>query len=204
LRRLRARAVQTMANELKPLDNSAIKKFCDLCVWVHQVWMTRKIVFEGDGNIARFDELHFASYLRMLSVITQEYVLLQISMLHDPAVQGQNENLTLERVVAAGPWDLQTKASLEQRKNELDRFAGYLRLARNKVLAHIDLASSLGGISHGAFPDGADEQYFVGLQRFVDIAHDATFGGPHPLRIASECSDAQAFVAALVGARPRR
>jgi hypothetical protein len=176
------------------LDRDAIKTFTDICVWTYQVWRTRKIVFDSDEHIESFKESMFAGYLRMLSIITHEYALQQVAMLHDPAVQGGKRNLTVDHVVRFGGWEPRTLEKLVLLQRDLDGFAELIRDARNKLLAHIDLQVALDDTVLGAFPDNADEQYFERLQQFVDLIN----GGPYPLEIAMECNDAEMFAASIV------
>ncbi len=180
------------------ITHQEIKCFCDICVWIYRVWETRRIMFDDNVYIDELCDSYLARHVELLSTVTIEYLLQQIVMLHDPATQGPNENLTLERVVEFGPWNGATRAQLRRLKNDLDGLAVHLKPARNKLLAHIDLPTAMSGVVLGAFPEGDDARYFDNLQQFVNVAHENTLGGPHPLHVSMDCNDAHVFVEALL------
>jgi len=101
--------------------------------------------------------------------MTQQHVLHQIAKLHDPAVQSGNINLSIAYVIEFGGWDTSTLSDLTSLKGKLDSLANALKPARNKMTAHNDLATILAGMPLGAFPLGADVEYFQHLQELVDV-----------------------------------
>jgi AbiU2 len=153
--------------------------FCRACSWAHEAWSLHRAFqarLPASGELAH----RHGYFFNRLSHITQEYVLLEVCKLHDPAVQGRNVNLTLEFIVMNGDWDDATRTKLEELKSQLEAMSSHLTLLRRKRLAHTDRDSAIVGQVLGGFPDGLDESYFSALQEFVDIAHDASAGGPYP------------------------
>jgi hypothetical protein len=180
------------------LSSEVVRRFCEYCGWTYRVWKARKIVFDDNSRVEELSKSRIPYYLEMLSMITQEYSLHQIAMLHDPAVQHGQINLTIEYVVKFGGWDSDVLNRLNGLKEDLDRFAGVIRSARNKILSHRDLETILAGKPLGKFEAGADDTYFQKLQEFVDLVHDKTIGGPYPLAEATVLNDAGALVHLLL------
>ena len=51
-----------------------------------------------------------------------------------------------------------------------------IKLARNKLLAHLDMGAVLVGKPLGEFPEGKAEIFFCALQKLCNITHEACFG----------------------------
>src|SRR3954454_7230311 len=133
------------------ISKDIARKFCETCNWAYEVWITHKKLFDEnidhERNIGKVK--HFA---HRLSIITQEYGLLQITKLHDPAVQRKSTNLTIEYIIRFGEWeeDEHHMKLLQQRLSDLYE---KIRQARNKILAHNDIEAALGNEIMGSFPE---------------------------------------------------
>lgn len=160
-----------MANMNQDIAN----KFCDAANWAFVVWITRRTLFEGNKDIATTLGKSPA-FCERLSIITQEYALLQIAKLHDNAKLGKSRNLSIDYMVKFGDWG-KKKPEMERLAARLSDFWNKIATVRNKVLAHNDLDAMLTNELLGMFDDGEDEEYFKALQEFVDIVHDEWCGG---------------------------
>jgi hypothetical protein len=69
---------------------------------------------------------------------------------------------------------------LERLRTSLEELYRDVKPVRSKVLAHNDRDTALADVSLGAFPSGKDEMYFDDLQRFVNLVHEKSIGGPYP------------------------
>ncbi len=88
---------------MPPISKDIALKFCGLCNWVYEAWITHKLLF--DDNEAQKDSIgKAAAFMVRLSTITQEYSLLQIAKLHDPAIQKNSLNLTVDYMMRFGEW----------------------------------------------------------------------------------------------------
>jgi len=154
-------------------------KFCKVCGWAYQAWVTHKHLY--DQNDKQADTLEKAvSFFNRLSTITHEYSLQQVSKLHDPAQQGDDLNVSIEFVVKYGEWG-DKEAEVKKIAEKLAVLGKLLKPARNKILSHYDLNALLVNEALGGFPEGEDDIYFAALQELVDEVHDRWVdGGPYP------------------------
>lgn len=163
---------------MNPISPDVAKQFCELCNWAYECWMTHKRLFDKnrrtEANIARAK--YFTS---RLSVITQEYALLQICKLHDPAVQRGAVNITIDYVVRFGDWGRDSDR-INSHVQHMRSLFEKLQSARNKVLAHNDLEAIMESTAFGEFPEGLDDEYFSELQKLVNAVHEKWIGGICP------------------------
>lgn len=162
---------------LSPLIAS---KFCELCEHAHAVWRIHRVLFDDNPNKTALGNSPAGPAMIHISEVSQEYMLLQIRKLHDPAVQRDHATLGLDYVLRFGGWDALTSTRLQALKNDLDKFSSQLREVRNRVLCHNDLEVLLKGETLGAFPAGEDILYFEKLQEFVNIVNVSVWGSPSP------------------------
>ncbi|HEY0307832.1 MAG TPA: hypothetical protein VGB94_06715 [Acidobacteriaceae bacterium] len=175
-----------------------VEEFCKLCDWTHEVWLHHRELFD---NNPRAEELNKASFtgaeFRRLAIISQEYSILQIAKLHDPAVSFGNITLTIDYMVTYGGWSKTVLDRLRGLQEKLDTFAKPLREARHKILSHNDLAAIVAGNTLGAFPNGEDVKYFETLKEFVNVVHDEVLEGTCLLFDTLVKNDVVAFLAAI-------
>lgn len=162
---------------MNPISPDVAKQFCELCNWAYECWVTHKRLF--DENVKTETTIDRAKYFTSrLSVITQEYSLLQICKLHDPAIQKSAVNITIDYIVRFGDWGADT-SEINQHALRLAALFDKLKSARNKVLAHNDLEAIMGAAALGGFPEGLDDEYFAALQELVNAVHEKWLGGPY-------------------------
>jgi len=80
------------------LSRQVLDEFCGICAWAHEAWETHRASFDDNPDAEAIRNVGANdAYLGRLSIITQEYSLQQIAKLHDPAIQQNGVNQTLER-----------------------------------------------------------------------------------------------------------
>lgn len=187
-----------MTNPKPAFSPLIVEEFCKLCGWTYEVWLHHLELFDSNP---RAEELNNASFtgaeFRRLSIISQEYSILQIAKLHDNAVSFGNITLSIDYVVTYGGWSKTVSDRLNALKEKLDNFARPLREARHKILSHNDLATIVAGNTLGAFPNGEDVKYFETLKEFVNVIHDEVLEGPCLLFDTLVRNDVVAFLAAI-------
>lgn len=157
--------MSTLQNKTEMTQDIALK-FCRACEWAYETWVTHKYLFDLNTNTTGILR-KAASFSNRLSIITQEYALQQIAKLHDPAVQNNSLNVSIDLVVRFGEWG-DREAEIKAITTRLSEFWGHVSTARNKLLAHNDLKTILADESLGGFPEGEDDQYFSALQELVN------------------------------------
>jgi hypothetical protein len=167
-----------MTKSMHALSASVVLKFCNLCQWTYEVWLNHLELFDNNPRATELKKSFAGEELARLSIISQEYSLLQIVKLHDKAVMNGKITLGIDYVLTYGGWSDSVRSRLEELAKQLDSFASQLRGARNKSLSHNDLATIVAGATLGEFANGADEKYFKALKEFVHTVHDEVIGGP--------------------------
>lgn len=153
------------------LSPEVVDLFARLFSWAHESWITHRTLFDDNPDAESINSGPSGPFLRRLSVITQEYCLQQLAKLHDPSSQGKKTNLSIGYVLERGGWEKKTFDTLSGLKMRLDALADIIAPARNKVLAHNDLQTQLDNRDLGAFPKGADLEYFRVLLEFVGVVY---------------------------------
>ncbi len=181
---------------MQALSPSVVEEFCKLCDLAHEAWLNHLELFDNNPRVAELMNSFAGDELARLSIITQEYSLLQIVKLHDKAVMNGKVTLGIDYVLKYGGWSDSVRNSLEKLTKELNDFASQLREVRNKSLSHNDLATIVAGTTLGEFAKGADNRYFEALKEFVNIVHDQVIGGPRPFNTLVK-NDVGAFLATI-------
>src|SRR5271154_1203190 len=116
-----------------------VDKFCERCQWAYESWSTRRVLFDDKPRSAKLRISKSGKALYRISEIMQDYWILQVSKLHDPASQQGQINLGIDYMIRFGGWDITTKSKLESLQTQLNELAAKIRPARNKILSHNDL-----------------------------------------------------------------
>jgi len=164
------------------LSNTVVKRFCEICNSAYEFWITHRTLFDSNPQVEKLVKGDCGAFFSRLSIITQEYALHQLVKLHDPAVQGNSINLTIEYIIDYGDWDQETFDTLKDLQSRMESLAKRIKPARNKLLSHNDLKTIIKNSTLGDFEEGADSKYFNLLQKFVNLVHDKCIGGPYPFK----------------------
>jgi hypothetical protein len=178
------------------LSPTVALEFCKLCGWAYETWLSHSELFDRNPRYAELQRSWAGDQLARLSVISQEYALLQVAKLHDPAIVSGKITLSIDYVVTYGAWNSTVRLNLEALKGKLDAFGAQLRSVRNRSLSHNDLAAIVSGKTLGSFEPGEGEKYFHILQEFVNVVHEEVVGGPWPFDDLAR-NDVAAFLAVL-------
>ena len=153
----------------RELSKSEAEKFRELCDWLFQMWQLRKLLFDENPDVEVLKGVKHQDLFNRLLIVLQEYWLLQLAKIHDPAQQMGSYNLTLAYVLDFGPWDDATKGELNSLYETLQTLFAKIKSARHKVICHNDLSILLENQTLCEFEDGDDLEYFDALQAFLEI-----------------------------------
>jgi len=154
------------------LSEQTVQDFINICHWTYEAWITHRVLFDDNPNGEELRHSKYGPLLGRLSNITADYALLQLAKLHDRA---KGKNLTLEYIIENGGWDSATASTLRQLHRQLDAFYRQIKPARNKILAHTDLATIQNKQTLGAFQKNADQEYFTVLAQFISVVQGSSF-----------------------------
>lgn len=183
---------------MEDINDVVAKKFCELCDWTYQAWVTHKVLFDSNPNPE--NSIGRSPYFTdRLAIITQEYALQQIARLHDPWCQRDSVNLTISYIVENGCWG-NDKTRIDEIASKLNDLYETIKPARNKILSHNDRDVLLQDAALGSFTEGDDDRYFEDLQCLVNEVHQRWIGGPFPFNDLAK-ADALEFID-LLGRTP--
>lgn len=161
---------------MNPISADTANKFFELCNWAYECWLTHKRLF--DDNDRKESTIGLAAHFTArLSIITQEYVLLQICKLHDPAIQGSSINITIDYILRFGQWG-SDQERIQAIGSRLNTLFCRLKSARNKILAHNDLEALMSAAALGDFPSDLDNEYFSALRELANEVSCKWLNGP--------------------------
>jgi len=140
--------------------------------------MMRKYLYDENPDERLLKHPHHAYFFIVLEKILQEYWILEVVKLHDPATQRGFDNLSVDYVLKLDGWPSNTKFKLQNLKKKMNKFSSLLTEARNKLLSHKDKDVIVTGEILGVFDEGEDEVYFKFLENFASEAHENVLGEP--------------------------
>jgi hypothetical protein len=185
-----------MTKSMHALSAPIVVNFCTLCDKGHEYWLNHLELFDNNPRNTELMKSFAGEELRRLSIISQEYSLLQLFKLHDKHAVYGNINLGIDYVLTFSGWSDSVRPRIEVLAKELGDFAKPLLDVRNKILSHNDLPTIVAGATLGEFAKSADEKYFKALQEFVITVHDEVIGGPWPFNDLVK-NDVAAFLATI-------
>jgi hypothetical protein len=175
-----------------------VDEFCTLCTSVRMHYDLYRTLFEEDPRKLDLYTSIAPLCFGDLSRILIEFLLLQFSKITDPAKTGNKFNLTTNYILEEISWPEEVGRKLREVNERLRAFRQYIEPARSKRIAHVDLPAQIERWENlGAFPRGADTQFLLDLQTFVNVAYGHFHDGEHwPIAVAMS-TDTYKLVRAL-------
>jgi hypothetical protein len=152
-----------------------VEWFCGQVFWLKQVHRIVRELFDDKRSQWRMERTALA-FFQNLNRILIDYFLLEVTKLTDPAKSCGKENLTLANLIETVEWPSDCLKDIEQINTKVQSFRGYIKPARDRILAHYDKTTVVSGESLGAFPEGKDEELLEALEQTCNLFHEASFG----------------------------
>ena len=175
-----------------------LERFSDECVFAKSIRDQYAELYEAGERrkalLAEVANLFFGD----LNAILQEYIILQICKLTDPAHSGRGgaeENLTSNRILEFG-WPAMISTELAKHNDVLLAFRKKVIEGRRKVIAHADLKSFMSQVIYGGFTPSEEVAFWTALESFVNTASMHLKGDPFEIGTAAE-GGAGALVSSL-------
>jgi len=175
---------KTASELLTPTENlnhktEVIKRFWEECIWAKSTRNHFLELYEcGDKRKELLSEVA-NTFFSDLNILLQEYIILQICKLTDPAhtgkkISGKN-NLTTNYIISLD-WPSEVEKSLTHENNKIMLFRSKVNDARRKAIAHADLKIYTNEINLGSFEQADEIIFWESLERFINLAHQEVFG----------------------------
>src|SRR6185437_12876002 len=105
------------------LSHEVVLEFCNHCQWTYEVWRNHLELFDNNERLTGPRNSYVKKELNRLSIISQEYGLLQIAKLHDKTDKYGNVNLGIDCLLNSGAWPISVRVHLEALAKGLEGFA---------------------------------------------------------------------------------
>jgi AbiU2 len=159
-------------------QQATVKAFCEECVWARCARTHFADLYESGGKRIELLSEVAHTFFGDLTIILQEYILLQQSKLTDPASSGAGKNNLTTNYLLTLDWEDKTRKELVVANETLMQFRDKIIHARRKLIAHTDVESRLISNVLGSFDQSEEREFWSALQHFASTAHDAACGGP--------------------------
>jgi HEPN domain-containing protein len=187
-------------NKYKENNIMVIKKLRDRYFWIKTVHYYFLELF--DKNIDQLEEYYKTAnrFFHDLNIILLDYFLLELIKISDPEKTGKNYNLTIEYLYKNVDWECSTKIELSELIENIRKFRGCIKNARNKILAHFDLKTFIENKRLGSFPENEEKVFLDNIEKFLDIASREILNEPFDISVYSE-GDVRDFIKLLKAAK---
>ena len=180
-----------------------IEIFANYCVFMRSIYLHARELFETSSAEDKTLMRNTAgTFFGDLNRVLNEYVILQVCKITDPAHDiRNNDNHTIAFLLKHyGPLfssDPPMSKRLEDLHDGMRAFGEKLRLARNKRISHLDRDAILAGRPLGAATDQEWDQFWLDLEKFINIVHRKVKGSPFYLSDVAGLSDVGGLLKAL-------
>lgn len=197
-------ALDTLRPAKAPITNEKraeiVEAFCEDCVWVRAIRSHHESLFESGETRHRLLKETANTFFHDLSVVFQEYLLLQMHKLVDVGSTAVGKDNLTSNYLLTLPWSDSTKSKLAAENILLAKFGALIEEARRKLLAHTDVRARLSETAMGSFMPEDEATFWMTLQRFIDLMHDEAVGGPFEITAAMPDGDAASLLHRLADA----
>ncbi|MDE2166566.1 MAG: hypothetical protein KGJ66_09550 [Alphaproteobacteria bacterium] len=184
----------------RAVSKDDVKAFADFCVRIRSFYQHFRILFEfTDDDEKRLLHQTAPIFFGDLNLILIEHLILQICKVTDPETTFGNENHTIEFFVSNADFSA-TPAKLDRLidlSKMIHEFRNKLKLARDKIISHLDRNTMLDRKTLGAATKKEWDEFWLNLQDFVFIMHDHFLAEPLAINDVAMLSDADSLIKAL-------
>ena len=145
-----------------------LKKFREECIELRITYQTFHILFERDDGTVQLLHEAAAQFFDFIGRALQEYYILQVCRLTDPARQGGFTNFTHKRLNQLLCENNLLTSEIKNFSKGLDRYRELVLPARNKLIGHRDEKTVRNLISLGAHEQKDIDELFKNLNKYCD------------------------------------
>lgn len=179
--------------------------FRERCVWLQTCINTFEALYSSGHGVEKLLRETAPAFFGDLNIILQEYILLQICNLTDPAesydaaLRRKVPNLTVahlnELLKAEGLLTVQIEAAAKS----LAHYRNLVERSRNKLISHLDKTTVLAGTILGEHARSDVDAFFENLHQYCDGVGHSVLEGPLDFRVTSGPGDVMDLLKHLNG-----
>lgn len=187
-----------MTNEQKltpEQKQKIITSFITFVMYLKAIWYTWNQLIKAEKENSLLTK-SAPDFFQMLNTLFIKEFYLVACKLTDPAGKDTKKNLTVSTIVDQFGWTDEQRCTLNNQKEKLDSFRSKIVKARNKIIAHNNLETSIDNEldSLGAFDKGADNEFLETLEKFCNDVHKYVFGTICGQFVPNSSGDVQALI----------
>jgi AbiU2 len=171
--------------------------FREECIQLRNLLNTFQSLYEGDAETNELLQKSAGLFFGDLNGWLIELLVLKLCRLTDSANSFGKDNLTVAYLVDGLRAGDKLSSKIESIAARINAHGAMLRDARNKVVAHADLASFQKQIGYGQHTREESEDFFMNLNKFTDLVGEALGQGPLDYRSQSGEGDVLDLLRAL-------
>ena len=177
-----------------------IETFANYCVFMRSIYLHTRELFETSSIEDRsLMQRTAGTFFGDLNRVLNEYVILQVCKITDPAHDRNNDNHTIAFLLKH--YDFSSDPPILKRLTELhasmQAFRQKILPARHKLISHLDRAAILAARPLDAATDEEWSQFWLDLQDFICIVHRKVIDSSFHLNGVAGRSDAGDLLKAL-------
>jgi hypothetical protein len=182
------------------ITETDIRIFRNQSIYARAIFVHYRHLFESGADNAALLTTIAPVFFGDLCRALRAQIILEVCKLTDPTgTRRQNENLTIELFVRKlDGKDHGVANQLKELSDHLHGFRKKVKPARDKIISHSDRATILSGKSLGGVDIDAWDQFWLDLDRFVNVLSSQYLGEPSfHLNAVSNQTDVPRLLAAL-------
>ncbi|MBN1795681.1 MAG: hypothetical protein JW804_03330 [Sedimentisphaerales bacterium] len=148
-----------------------VKQFCDQCCWIRTVYNEYCILYEGGEKRLELLNKTARTFFSYIQLILIDYIFLNICKLTDSAYSRKGGNLTIKYILEQIDSEIQKHLGLKKLSDRIHKFRDKIEPARNKIIAHFDVKTTISNQTLGVVSKDDNEQFWKDLQEFVNKIH---------------------------------
>ncbi len=170
--------------------------FRERCVWVQTCFNTFEALYSSGHGVEKLLRETAPAFFGDVNVILQEYILLQICNLtdpaesFDPALRRRVPNLTVAHLNELLRVEGLMTPEIEIAAKGLAHYRNLVERSRNKLISHFDKTTVLAGNALGAHARSDVDAFFENLHQYCDGVGHSVLEGPLDFSVTSGPGDA--------------
>ena len=167
----------------------------DQCIWLQTCCNIFDTLYDSDDETTELLQQTSHKFFDNLNRILQEYIFLLICKLTDTAKTGKRANMTIQSLnVGLCKTNIMTPEIMDLSCELLCYRKSHIVEARNKIIVHADKQTALENRSMGHHTEEEMHQFFINLQKYMDLVSSAIGVDPSYFSVPDPDGDASDLI----------